>query len=116
MCRRSSAHDGERAPAALKADTLLRYHGLRWPDVIRLPNDWPGSAPTEPVRSWQEPCGIDHQTAAICLCWQECLTPWEVDFCRSITGRFRPLTSRQREVLARLVAKCRLFATGEYKP
>lgn len=32
-----SAHDGERAAAALKADQLLRDSGLTWRDVIRLP-------------------------------------------------------------------------------
>jgi len=32
-----SDHDGERAAAALKADQLVRQHGLTWHDVIMLP-------------------------------------------------------------------------------
>ena len=59
-----SAHDGERAAAALKADTLVRGHGLRWPDVIRPPNERPRVSPAE---IWQEPWGIDRTAVVICL-------------------------------------------------
>jgi hypothetical protein len=36
-----SAHDGERAAAAAKADALVRAAGLSWSDVIAAPPDPP---------------------------------------------------------------------------
>jgi hypothetical protein len=40
-----SAHDGERAAAALKADAFVRSHGLQWRDVIAMPAAVPPPRP-----------------------------------------------------------------------
>jgi hypothetical protein len=45
-----SHHDGERAAAALKADQLVRQHGLTWHDVISVP------APMQPWRRMAARC------------------------------------------------------------
>jgi hypothetical protein len=34
-----SDHAGERAAAGLKADQIIRQHGLTWPDLIRVPTE-----------------------------------------------------------------------------
>jgi hypothetical protein len=103
-----SAHDGERASAALKADQLLRQHRLRWPDVIRMPSLPP---PTEhPTRRWHEPAQINsHAAAYLAACWADVLTDWELSFCRQLS-RQQSISPKQLGILHGLVDKCRAFA------
>jgi hypothetical protein len=104
-----SAHDGERAAAALKADQLLRQHGLRWTDVIHVPEILP-----TPANSciWDEPETISTRTAAYLVAyWSDALTDWESKFCRVVSEQ--PSVSRkQRVILNELVDKCRVFASA----
>ena len=92
-----SAHDGERAAAALLADRFVRDAGLTWEDVIR-PAAPPASA---------EPAPRDlHDLIARCLARAEAFPLWERDFLCSL-ARFRRLSVRQRRVLARLAQRLR---------
>jgi hypothetical protein len=98
-------HDGERAVAGRMASDLLRQHKLTWADVlgaeIRV-------EPAPRVRTWHEPRG-HREAAAECMAWPEILTPWEVDFLKSIGGRWK-LSGRQTQCLERIIVKVRAFA------
>jgi hypothetical protein len=106
-----SAHDGERAAAAaLKADQPLRRHGLRWPDVIRIPALPAATSP--PGRIWRQPKYINRYAADYLVsCWPEVLTDWERAFCRQLGGQKR-ISRKQWIILRRLVDKCCRFAEG----
>jgi hypothetical protein len=97
-----SNHAGERANAAAAADRLIREAGLRWPDVI-LPA-LPG--PTTP----QAYCVT--QAVQFLLDRWDLLSDWEISFCEGIQRQRSPLSPKQREVLDRLVAKCRVEAAA----
>jgi hypothetical protein len=86
-----SAHAGERAAAALKADKLVRDLGLTWFDVL-VPhqNQLAGSSIATKLTLLRD--NLDR------------LTPWEVGFVRSL-GRFGRFSPKQRAVIDRLVAK-----------
>ena len=86
-----SDHDGERAAFGLKADQLLRSHGLTWADVIRIPtaiadNDDDPEAPWRRMR-------------AECLRRAALLTPKERVFLINIDDWNGPLTERQQSWL-----------------
>ena len=81
----SSAHDGERASAAAKADAIIREHGCTWADVIR-----PAPAHEAMIR--------------ICIENDAAFTDWERGFLRGILG-VPELSEKQRGVLDQLYAK-----------
>jgi hypothetical protein len=92
-----SAHDGERAAAALKADQHVRGLGLCWHDVIA-----PAEAP-EPQRqqlSWQE--------LASAVLSSGRATAWEANFCESLLRSWRgpEVTRKQRQALEKVFARC----------
>jgi hypothetical protein len=70
-----SAHAGERAAAAAKADDMVRSMGLRWADVI--------SVPLVPVEA---PADISWQAALdVCLEHIRELNPRDQNFVRSLS-------------------------------
>jgi hypothetical protein len=105
-----SSHDGERASAALKADQLVRQHGMTWRDLVfRVIAP---ALPPPPPRVWLERGNLTPDVALMCLAWTDPLTGWEIEFLRSIGGR-RRLTDKQKSVLRRIVEKCGTFAEYE---
>jgi hypothetical protein len=82
-----SAHAGERATAAAKADQLVRDLGLRWPDLL--------TPPTE--------ASIEGQIGAA-LAHLDVLSAWERSFVHSINGRHQ-LSPKQQVVLERITKK-----------
>lgn len=101
----SSQHPGERAAAGLKADQLIRSHGLVWADII-VPGDAPELAPAAP--KWREPGSVAEAIGA-CLAHQEPLSAWEKEFLAGL-GRFRRLSRKQQDILNRLLDTCRAYA------
>jgi hypothetical protein len=99
-----SDHENERAVAGRMASDLLRRHKLTWSDVVAVERP----APRAPVRVWHEP-RRHREAAAECLAWPEILNEWELDFLKSISGRWS-LSGRQQHCLARIIEKCRHFA------
>jgi hypothetical protein len=87
----SSYHDGERASAALKADQLIRSHGLRWADIIAV-----RSAP---------PTSVEEQIDFCLGNGADIVTAWEEGFLRGIRDWPNSLTEKQRKKLEQLVAK-----------
>jgi hypothetical protein len=89
-----SAHDGERAAAALKAHNLVAERRLTWSDVIPS-----GSARVG------EAAGLPHQRLALDLAgcgfeWND----WEREFLGSIARWSRALSAKQSTQLAELRA------------
>ena len=99
-----SAHAGERAAAAAKADEFVKRHGLTWGDVLSPP----GLQVDPPSCAWTEPAS-DRDAALACLRWPEVLTAWEVRYLRSIAS-LPALSERQQDVLDGIVEKVRAFA------
>jgi hypothetical protein len=97
-----SAHDGEVVAAGRTADRMVRASGLTWHDVVAHP---PVAAPRfDPI-----PFG-DAGEIKFCLRWAHRLTEWEATFIVSIRDHRRPLTTRQRNCLARIVDRLRARA------
>jgi hypothetical protein len=94
----SSAHDGERAAAALLADQLVRTAGLTWQQIIPNPV-LTTSTPIEPAD--------DLDNVDICLANLDALTPWELDFVHGVAEWRGPLSEKQIRLLRRLAAKAR---------
>lgn len=98
----SSAHAGERASAAAKADAFLRQHGCRWGDVLSLPTLAPPPPPPPPdpppVPAWQ-------QTAAACRAHADRMSAWEVAFVTKIATYAHSPTQRQLDCLAAILAR-----------
>jgi hypothetical protein len=86
-----SAHAGEKAVAALKADNIVRDRGLTWHEVIALPKR------TTSPETLSELCGwlLGHS---------EILSPWEVNFLREISG-LKSISPKQRDCLDAITAK-----------
>ena len=103
-----SAHDGERASAALLADRLVRQSGLTWTDVLRPAALPPPMHPPTTTRSWEPPRDWRWQVED-CLTRPHLWTAWELGFLNSI-GFQRGLSQKQRDVLNRLID--RLNAMG----
>jgi hypothetical protein len=110
----SSHHPGEVANAAAMADRLLRQHGLRWSDVLRLPQietevtnadtiddpfaTWPGG--------WRAAC-------AFTLRHRDVLSDWDRAWCEKVSRYAGNITSKQRPILSAIVDK--VLAAG-YRP
>ena|SRR5215211_6431774 len=94
-----SEHDGERAAAAMKADQLLREHGLRWSDAIRLTPHKPTHAPEpdDDVGDWRAVCRACQRHAAR-------LSDWELGFLRSLETFAEP-SAKQLSCLDRIARK-----------
>jgi hypothetical protein len=88
-----SSFDGERAAAALKADHLIRDHGLTWNEVIAVPKRI-----TSP-ETLSELCGwlLGHS---------EILSPWEINFLQEISS-LKSISPKQRDVLDAISEKVR---------
>jgi hypothetical protein len=88
---------GERANAAMAADKLIRAAGLRWSDVILT-----GALPVPP-RS------IDNVANIIRFVLQhaDLLTAWEFEFIEGVERQHTPISTKQREILDRIVKKAR---------
>jgi hypothetical protein len=101
-----SAHDGERASAALKAHDLIRSRNLTWPDVFatKARNGARRRAPAPELDTVEAKVGF-------VLANIDVLTLWEEGFLYSINGR-RILSIRQLAVLDKLVRKCRAYAAS----
>ena len=96
-----SAHDGERAAAALKADQLVRNNGCTWSDVIRPGVEKRSGRQSRPDPSWK----VD---AEFCQEHAEELNDWEDSFIDSILSQARDrLSDKQKETLERIVEKLR---------
>src|SRR5260221_13111509 len=94
-----SAHDGEVVSAGRAADTLVRRAGLTWPDIVLqrpLPTPRPDPVPFN-----------DAGQVQFCLRWAHRLSNWEADFVASIRDHRRPLSTKQRNVLTRVVDRLR---------
>jgi hypothetical protein len=89
-----SAHDGERASAALKADALVRAAGLTWADVIATPII--ADAPRIPA--WAK-------MAAFCHERRHQLSSWDRDFVRSMLNWQGEPSEKQQDCLASIFAR-----------
>jgi hypothetical protein len=89
-----SAHDGERAAAALKADQLVRAHGLTWGQLL-VPTQRQLISPSA------APAGSIAQKLALCRQHLSSLTEWERGFVLSL-HQFRRLSEKQLRVLNRI--------------
>lgn len=91
-----SAHDGERAAAALKADKLIRTNGLTWGDVILTPAPLASSATVD-------------DKIVFALRNIGALSQWERGFVYSIADKHK-LSPKQLAVLDQIVAKAEAYA------
>jgi hypothetical protein len=87
-----SVHDGERAAAGLKANELIRRHGLTWSDVL-LTTPMPPSPP--PKLGWRD-------KLRICTAQQHRLSSWERTFVQSLTRWRGTPTEKQLAKLERI--------------
>lgn len=113
----SSSYDGEVVNAGRLANSMLKAAGTTWNDVIASPR-LPAPARPErecrrPDREWRRPVSISH-SVRVCLSWPELLTPWELNYLRSINGK-TSLTERQRRTLDNIVDKVEAFVI-RWKP
>lgn len=102
-----SAHEGERAAAALKADQLLRSYGLRWADVIAVSV----GAPDPPAGLWVDPKRKD-AAAYLLATWPDLMTDWETAFCRTLIAQ-DGYSRKQSIILSTLLKKVRRKAGGD---
>jgi hypothetical protein len=86
-----SAHDGEVAAAARRADVLVKDAGLTCPEALQI------------LPRWQEP-ETTEEAFDLCLLWRHRLTEWEAGFVSSI-ARDTSITAKQRDLLFRIAAK-----------
>jgi hypothetical protein len=85
----SSAHDGERASAAAKADAMVRAAGLTWAQVINVP---------PPSSDWQ-------RMALYCYERRGQLSSWDRDFVRSMLNWHGEPSEKQQDCLASIFAR-----------
>jgi hypothetical protein len=97
-----SAHDGERASAALKADALVRAAGLTWADVINVP---PPAADAPRIRAWRSTSTDWQKMAAFCHQRRHQLSSWDRDFVRSMLNWQGEPSEKQQDCLASIFAR-----------
>lgn len=99
-----SAHDGERASAALLADRMVREAMLTWETLLRRPvlGDRGHIRRQRPQPHWVE---------VMALLGLDIWTDWERGFLVSVSARPQaPLTAKQRVIFLRLGAKAKAAA------
>ena len=102
-----SAHDGERAVAAAKADELVRSRGLTWSDVVARPQ--PVSAPRRSSsEAWHEPETIREKIDAA-LRYRRLLNAWEESFLLDLK-KYRHHSPKQAACVSRIYRKVRAAA------
>ncbi len=87
-----SAHVGERAAAAAKAHEIVRELGVTWQDVLIFPE---GRAEMAEVR----------RCARTLLKHTELFSQFEINFLNTLKRYTRPLSQKQRDLLAQLVER-----------
>ena len=98
-----SAHDGERAAAAIQADNIVRHElGMTWDEVF--------AAVTAERRKWKEPRD-SVEAVATALAWPEALNAWETRFLNEVFGK-RRFSFKQKDCLAKIIDKVRKYATA----
>ena len=103
-----SNHDGERAAAALKANALMREHGLVWSDVIPtpIPNNHHRTNGAKDLK--QDNQKIDwREMRDYCARWSGLLRPREQEFIDNIEGWQGALTPKQRDWLTAIYNRIR---------
>ena len=98
-----SNHDGERASAAAKADTLVRERGLSWRDLLAP------KARTKKKR-WRAPEIIEEKLAALRESetdYPGALNDWELEFVISVSRYADTLTEKQERLVDTLIYKLR---------
>ena len=97
-----STHDGEVVAAARQAERLRADAGLTWHDIVL-----PALPSPRPQRRGAMTLG---QAIQFVLDHENALTAWESDFARSVQRARYRLSSKQIELLQRLVEKVRRAA------
>ncbi len=90
-----SAHHGERAAAALKADRMVRAAGLTWPDVLHADQTARGNSGTNRRQHVVTP-------GEILARYGNQLTGWERGFIASLIRRPGRWTARQTEIFVEI--------------
>jgi hypothetical protein len=93
-----SQHDGEALAAARQAERLRAEAGLTWAEIV---------IPRLPAPPQRQSVGTVADAIAFLLARRSALTQWEVGFVESVWGARYSLSSKQIEVLHRLVEKAR---------
>src|SRR5437762_1794476 len=94
-----SAHDGEVLAAARQAERLRVDAGLTWPEIV-------ARALPPPERPSPRNYTVAEAVALVLDRW-DLLTDWEIGFAEGIQRQRNPLSAKQRDLLDRLVEKCR---------
>jgi hypothetical protein len=112
-----SNHDGERAAAALKANALVREHGLVWSDVIpAAPEQSSSSYRQEHARRWEhDAAGADqtvdwHIMRGFCAQHSNLLRSREQEFIDDIAGWRGALTEKQNAWLIAIYTRVKKLA------
>jgi hypothetical protein len=93
-----SAHAGERANAAAKADELLRSHDLTWRDVLQLKKPEAKPHPAPERYSMKEV----REDVAFVLRYPSLLNDWELKFLRCLREQTF-MSEKQEAILDRLL-------------
>lgn len=102
LARLASPYDGEALTAGRTANNMVHGAGLTWPDVILRP-------PLPTPRPDPVPFG-DAGEIKFCLRHRHSLNEWEATFIASVRDQRRPLSTKQRNVLTRIVDRLRARA------
>jgi hypothetical protein len=97
-----SAHSGERASAALKADELVRAAGLTWADVINVP---PVAADAPRIRAWRSTSTDWQKMAQFAHERRHRLGRWEHEFIWSMLNWKGEPSEKQQDTLASIFAR-----------
>jgi hypothetical protein len=101
-------HVGERAAAALKADKLMREHGLTWRNVIHRPIEQPARAQE------REDVSDIESDIRFAMAHLDCLNDWECAFIEDMDRQYwRILSPKQIAKIRVIVEKIDLLKSGE---
>ena len=104
-----SNHDGERAAAALKANALVRDHGLVWSDIIPTPHA--DRRPNDARAKNQDDQKVDWRIMRdFCAQRSHLLRPREQEFIDHIDSWRGALTPKQRDWLIAIYARVKKLA------
>jgi hypothetical protein len=109
-----SNHDGERAAAALKANALVREHGLVWSDVIpATPEPRSSSYRQEHAKRWNDDAGADldwRTMRGFCAQHSNLLRSREQEFIDHIDSWRGELTPKQSDWLIAIYTRVKKLA------